>query len=228
MDYQGKYFSILGDSISTLEGYSQPDFAAFYDTEKKLLSGVLTPADTWWGQVVDALGGRLLVNNSFSGSTVCKLPAYEIESYGCSDERTGRLRSDAVTPDVIMVYIGTNDWGHGLAPTPNGWHTGPLTVFSEAYRTMLEKLQINYPEAEIWCFTLAVSKFPEGTFPYRYRGYHMEEYCNVIRTLAAQYGCRLIDLYHNAEPYETIDDFHPSARGMQTLATAVIKSYATA
>lgn len=215
MAYQDKYFSILGDSVSTLEGYSQPDFAAFYDTEKKLLSGVLTPADTWWGQVIDALGGRLLVNNSFSGSTVCKLPAYEIESYGCSDERTGSLHSGDVTPDVIMVYIGTNDWGRGIDPA----------VFAKAYQCMLEKLRKNYPKAELWCFTLAISQFASGEpFPYCYRGYHMEEYCNVIRGLAAQYGCRLIDLYRNADPYETIDDFHPSAGGMLTLATAAINS----
>jgi len=219
MGYQGQYFSVLGDSISTLEGYSQPDFAAFYNTEKKLLSGVLTPADTWWGKVIDGLGGRLLVNNSFSGSTVCRLPAYEIESYGCSDERTGSLHTGDQNPDVILVYLGTNDWGQGLAPVPSVGRAGGLCVFSEAYGCMLEKLKKNYPRAEIWCFTLAVSKFPEGTFPYRYRGHHMEEYCNVIRSAAQTYGCRLIDLYTLAAPYETIDGFHPNARGMQTLVS---------
>ena len=29
-DYQGKYFSILGDSISTLERYSVPEHASYY------------------------------------------------------------------------------------------------------------------------------------------------------------------------------------------------------
>ena len=224
MDYKGKYFSVLGDSVSTLSGYSQPDFAAFYDTEHKLLSGVLTPSDTWWGQVIDALQGRLLVNNSFSGSTVCKLPGYEIESYGCSDERTGALHRDGLTPDVIMVYIGTNDWGRGLAPVPTEQaQNGDRSVFSEAYRCMLEKLKKNYPAAEIWCFTLAVSKPAEGeTFPYCYAGRHMDAYCNVIRDLAQAYDCRLVDLYRCAAPYETIDGFHPDARGMQTLSRAVL------
>ena len=224
MNYENKYFSLLGDSISTLEGCSQPDFAAFYDWEKKLLSGVLTTADTWWGQVIDALGGRLLVNNSFSGSTVCKLPAYEIESYGCSDERTGSLHTDGQNPDVILVYLGTNDWGQGLAPVPSVGRAGGLCVFSEAYRAMLDKLRKNYPQAELWCFTLAVSKFPEGPFPYCYRGHYMDEYCNVIRDLAEEYGCRLIDLYRTAAPYETIDGFHPNAQGMQTLAKGVISA----
>ena len=60
MNYQNKYFSILGDSISTLEGYSQPREAAFYSGERKLKSGVFTPSDTWWGQVIERLGGQLL------------------------------------------------------------------------------------------------------------------------------------------------------------------------
>lgn len=55
--YKGKYFSILGDSISTLQGYSEPEYAVFYDTTRKLESGVLTSLDTWWGQVIEQLGG---------------------------------------------------------------------------------------------------------------------------------------------------------------------------
>ena len=70
--YQNKYFSILGDSMSTLEGYSQPRHAAFYDTARKFESGVLRPSDTWWGMVIEHFGGRLLVNHSVSGSMVCR------------------------------------------------------------------------------------------------------------------------------------------------------------
>ena len=66
-DYKNKLFSVLGDSISTLEGYSVPESAVYYDTAHKLTLGVLTPKDTWWGQVIDHLGGKLLINNSFSG-----------------------------------------------------------------------------------------------------------------------------------------------------------------
>ena len=64
-------FSILGDSISTFSGYSEPAGAEFYDAEKKVLSRVTSQKDTWWGRTIEALGGTLLVNNSFSGSTVC-------------------------------------------------------------------------------------------------------------------------------------------------------------
>ena len=49
--YQNKLFSILGDSISTLGGYSEPEDAAFYVSMKKFEADVFLPEDTWWGQV---------------------------------------------------------------------------------------------------------------------------------------------------------------------------------
>ena len=95
-DYSGKYFSILGDSISTLKGYSYPLDAVFYDELNMLKSDVTSVQKTWWWQVIDNLGGNLLVNNSFSGSMVTKHPLCEIPSYGCSDERTSSLSKNGL------------------------------------------------------------------------------------------------------------------------------------
>lgn len=224
--YKNQYFSILGDSISTLDGYSQPKYAAYYDIARKYESGVFTPSDTWWGQVIEHFGGTLLVNNSISGSTVCKHCLYENPSYGCSDERTAALSFNGRDPDVIMIFMGINDWGYGIKPTPcDISEEVDLSIFSVAYKTMLEKLRKNYPAAELWCFTLPVSicKNRENfVFPYRRSGRHVEEYCEAVRFCAEKYGCRIIDLYRPTTPYDTIDGFHPNAEGMKTLAEAVI------
>ena len=223
--YENKYFSVLGDSLSTLEGYSVPKYAAFYDTARKLEAEVYIPSDTWWGKVIRHFDGRLLVNNSFSGSTVCWSPGYEIQSYGCSEERTSSLGKDGILPDVIMVLMGTNDWGKGTKPMPDGGDSEDLSVFLVAYSKMLEKLKNNYPQAEIWCFTLPVSKCtkdPEFVFPYCYKGIHIEKYCEVIRKCANEKKCRIVDFYAASEPYDTIDRFHPNAQGMKTLAKAAI------
>ena len=224
-NYKNKTFSILGDSVSTLEGYSTPEYCAFYDTDKKLESGVITPQDTWWGMVVSALGGRVLVNNSISGSTVTYSPLYEIPSYACSNERTSSLHLGSDTPNVIMVYIGTNDFGAGVLI--DGDNESDNTVFSVAYKNMLKKLKNNYPLAEIWCFTLAKSRYlkkPSFEFPYLYGGTHIEKYCNAITKIATELNLKVIDLYNNAEPYDTIDGFHPNKSGMTALSTAVLKS----
>ena len=227
--YQNTTFSILGDSISTFEGKSVPEYAAFYDLAHKLEADVFVPGDTWWGSVIDQLGGRLLVNQSIMGSTVCWSPQYEIQSYGCSEERTSSLGHAECDPDVILVYMGTNDWGKGTPLYDDSLQKSPEdtpSIFYPAYRLMIERLRDNYPQAEIWCFTLAKScqtNSSDFVFPYCYRGRHIEEYCKVIRDLAAEYGCRLIDLYACAEPYDTIDGFHPNANGMQTIAKAVLQ-----
>ena len=57
--YKGKLFSVLGDSISTLEGYSVPSDAVFYEGANKLYGDIYAPADTWWGQIINSLGGEL-------------------------------------------------------------------------------------------------------------------------------------------------------------------------
>lgn len=222
--YQNKYFSILGDSISTLAGYNPDDCAVFYDWTNKQLSGVYAPEDTWWGKVIHTLGGHLLVNHSWSGSLVCKHPDCEIESYGCSDARTAALATPCNTPDVVMILLGLNDFGWGMRPMPAAGEQD-LAVFSVAYDRMLEKLRQNYPRAELWCLTLphsCWSKHPEVQIPLVRAGWHQMDYCRVIRSCGEQWGCRVVDIFSLDVPYDTIDGYHPNARGMQTLAEAVL------
>ena len=69
MTKEKKIFSILGDSISTFAGYT-PAEAVFYDIWTKKEAGIFQPEDTWWMQVIDGLGGKLGVNNSYAGSLV--------------------------------------------------------------------------------------------------------------------------------------------------------------
>lgn len=224
--YENKYFSILGDSISTLAGYSEPKEAAYYDGDTRIFSRVATGMDTWWGQVIDALGGRLLVNNSWSGSLVVKHPLCEIPSYGCSDERTSALGKDGVMPDVILVYMGTNDWGHGVRVLQEGTEVADTrSIFSVAYKLMLEKLQKNYPNAEIWCFTMPITRCSAKenfTFPYYFGGRHIEEYCKAITACAEELGCRTVDLYNRSDFPDTMEGFHPTADGMKTIAEMVL------
>ena len=224
--YENKLFSVLGDSISTLSGYSEPGDAVYYEGMRKIEAEVYDPEDTWWGQVIERLGGKLLVNNSFSGSAVCKHPDCTYPSFGCSEERTSALCQSDTKPDVIMIFMGTNDRGLGFPPTPESeWQQRDLAVFSVAYSTMLERVEKNYPGAELWCFTLPVSirsNKPDFVFPYSYGKWHIDDYCEVIRACAAARGCRVIDLYRADIPHDTVDGLHPNAEGMKTLADAVL------
>ncbi len=225
--YFGKQFSILGDSISTLEGYNPKGYKVFYSGENCEKSGVNEIEDTWWGKVINYFGGELLVNNSWSGSRVTKLPGREqLFPSGCSDERTSSLHIGAVKPDVIIVHLGTNDWARGVKLRSETGNYGDIEEnFEQAYSMMLDKVRRNYPVAEIWCCTLCETYIAEKTsfkFPHTYAGIHVEAYNEIVRDMARQKHCKLIDLYDYHMPYDSIDGSHPTRKGMSTIATAVV------
>lgn len=228
--YHGKQFSILGDSISTLAGYNPKGYKVFYNGENCEKSGVKEMENTWWGKVIDFFGGELLVNNSWSGSCVTSSNATLFPS-GCSDERTSCLHINGVKPDVIIIYLGFNDWANGVVL--DGTHfleeSLDLSYFVCAYNKMLENVTSNYPNAEIWCCTLNTTYMSTNQrfkFPYMHGGIHIEEYNREIKQAANYYNCKIADLYKYNTPYDTIDSSHPNADGMNTLATLVIKEMA--
>ena len=75
---KGKTLSALGDSISTFNGVSNTTAAE--TTNSTIADGrwyypapeVSTVDMTWWMQTANALGMKLLVNNSWSGSYIFK------------------------------------------------------------------------------------------------------------------------------------------------------------
>ena len=230
--YFGKKISVIGDSISTFEGYNPQGFSVFYNEEKQQQAAIANVADTWWQTVIDFFGAELLVNNSWSGSRVTKLPGNdELFPSGCSNERTNGLHLGVMKPDVILVYIGTNDWAYGVL---TGVETRIIEgdiheLFFQAYHGMIDKLKKNYPQAEIFCFTLSTTFMSSNcrfNFPHKHGGTHIEVYNNIIKQIADNSGCKLIDLYDYGMPYDALDGSHPNQLGMATIAREVIRSIA--
>ncbi len=199
-----KKISILGDSISTYQGYTNPA-GVFYDLFNATYADMRGVDDTWWMRVIHGLGGTLEVNDSFSSTTV----SGSSPLCSCSDERTSALGH----PDMILVFMGTNDYGY---------HIDTLS-FERDYRTMLRKLQANYPSAEIWCGTLIWSYCIKE----EYNNYYgdlpgglaaLEPYNRIIRAVAKDAGCPVADLAAANVEYAAIDCAHPHADGMKTIA----------
>lgn len=218
--------SILGDSISTLEGYNPSGYNVFFKGEKCIQSGVHTMKDTWWGKVIEYLDGELLVNNSWSGSRVTssEKPGLEFPA-ACSIQRTYGLHTEDGMPDVIIVYIGTNDWGYGVKPIGDSEADACFKCFDFAYAHMMHDIKMNYPDAEIYCCTLNKTYMSSNSlfeFPENVCGYNIREYNYVIRKTASETGCGIIDLYSLNTPYDSIDGSHPTSGGMKTLADMMI------
>lgn len=107
---ENKKVSILGDSISTLDGWNPMGYNVFYKDGICFEADIYNYSDTWWGQVIDYFHCTLLANNSWSGSRVTKLPSRtELFPSGCSSERINGLTIGNETPDIVFVALGDND-----------------------------------------------------------------------------------------------------------------------
>ena len=226
--FAGKTVSILGDSISTFQGWIPEGYACFYPDPDNDIKDV---SQTWWMQVIQNTGMRLLVNGSLSASTVCGDSRAENSGAGCSSNRIVDLMGNTGTvPDVILVYMGINDFFHsidlgsfsGAAAHRNDHY---IWDFTEGYELMLQKLQAVYPTSRIYCMTLLESNSWEGT-RVNANGNTVEDYNSRIRQIAAAHGVSVIDLRNcgiagNELGWHTSDGVHPNRAGAAKIAAYV-------
>ena len=104
---------ILGDSYSTFEGYIQDSFEAYYSESAASETGVDGVEQTWWMRLIRATESRLLLNSSWSGTTICNT-GYCGDCSGSSfitrfDQLAegGFFRENPVY--TILIFGGTND-----------------------------------------------------------------------------------------------------------------------
>ena len=224
----GKRVSILGDSISTFWGYIPEGYTCYYPRANNDITDV---NDTWWMKVINRTGMQLLVNGSWSGSAVCGDSRAENSSAGCSNRRLVELMgADGAVPDVILVYLGANDFFH---PMNLGTFSGQamhrtdhyILDFTEAYELMLQKLQGLYPGSRIYCMTLIEAN--SGDHPrVNANGNTVADYNRRIREIAAAHGIQVIDVHDCGIPvYElnryTGDGTHPNREGAEKMAVYV-------
>ena len=140
---EGKYVSILGDSISTFNGYSNdpsanttiggngPRYdAGAADTKPGSYCLLESVNDTWWMNFAGRVGMELLVNNSWAGSQVFGgqtsdgrvIPAAYLERcVNLHDNTTEDNPGNAdIDPDVIFVYLGINDYNFNRSNVGSG------------------------------------------------------------------------------------------------------------
>ncbi len=136
---------IIGDSISTFQGYS----GGSYQYPKSGVYEDFTVQDTWWQQLIYSKmsGACLDINTSNCGSTVQKHASKGQPSFL---DRYSKL----VSPTVILINGGTNDsWSYRL-PLGSLDFSLPLASldeyqFAQAYDKLVRLCQRDYPSAQI-------------------------------------------------------------------------------
>lgn len=229
---KGKTFSILGDSISTYEGYIPSGYVDFYPMNGE----VRDVEETWWKMLINETGMELCANGSSAGSTcVGDSMSTDEPKYACGNYRIGDLiGSGGVFPDIIIVYMGTNDLLTGVPLGENDGtqpvEEGMVETFSDAYSLILDKLESQYPDTQIFCATLPQIGDWGVTRPFETfvnsRGLTSEDYDRQIEIIAGNKGFNTIDLLNcgitidNMLKYIT-DGVHPNSAGMKLIRDAV-------
>lgn len=121
--YEGKYLSMMGDSISSFAGVTNnTDYnAALYNNRTYYSTTQMNDyTQMYWGRLAEDCGMEICVPNGWSSSRVygggSGDPDVDEANKGKSDNML--LRSTTLhnaqgqEPDVILLYMGVNDIGH--------------------------------------------------------------------------------------------------------------------
>lgn len=249
---EDKTISILGDSISTFENISCADAALtsnstikdnrlFY-TDGRLGVGL---KDTWWMQITEELGGKILVNNSCSNSTVFDpTGADSSQAYmdRCLNLHDDTGENSGEEPDIIIVYIGINDFSYNkdclgtfteidfsslITETEDSVFYADPTTTCEAYAIMLHKIITRYKDSEVYCFNFPLKNNMSAENYERFKQYNES-----IVMLCDKFGCNIVDLFSVIDLKDSseshmcyYDGVHPNKNGMDFITNAFIDSF---
>ena len=147
---------IIGDSYSTFENCVPNDnHVWYYENVDNGRTDVIKKEQTWWWQLINETDSALLLNESFSGATVCNterptIPhtSFVYRLHGLIER--GFFKENAI--DTVFVFGGTNDsWIDsplGKAKYENFTEEDLKEVFP-AYSYLLKTLKETAPQAKI-------------------------------------------------------------------------------
>ena len=104
---------IMGDSYSTYKGYIPEGYSYYYSDERTETPIVKGVEKTWWNILANENNLNIILNDSFSGSTICNTvrESLTVESSFVSriDKYIVEKFFDKNTIDTMFIFGGTND-----------------------------------------------------------------------------------------------------------------------
>lgn len=203
--------AVLGDSYSTFEGYIPNGYSCYYPRPDVPELRVDSVEKTWWKPLTEREGSELLVNCSYSGSTVC-YTSYDgvIRAETSFLERAKEYFCGKYRPDTLFVFGGTNDtWAGspiGELP-PEGAEIGAedCKKVLPATAALFRLLRKENPDMRIVALLNPILK---------------PEIADAITTECHRVGGDMI-----AFSELDCEGGHPTDRGMQTIRDGILKFY---
>ncbi len=173
MELKGKKINFLGDSITEGHGTSGKD-ATFWSVIGKRTEATVRGY---------GIGGTRIA------------PQHDPNSDHTDDDYVRRADTMDADADIVVVFGGTNDYGHGDAPFGHMSDREPTTFYGSMH-TLCRKLIARYPEAVI-VFLTPTHRLQEERL-INERGIRnvatLDEYADAIREVAAYYGLPVMDM----------------------------------
>ncbi len=211
MELQGKTVAFLGDSIT--EGQGTTSSKKRYDT--------LAARALGFQALNYGIGGTRIAHQHHASEK----PRWDLCFCG---------RAYLIDPraDLILVFGGANDYGHGDAPFGTLGDCTPDT-FCGAVDFLMRLLQQRYPKSRLAFLTPIRRLGGEAPYDHPYKlpdARPLEDYAQVILEKGRQYGIPVLDTYHelgidpnvpgDCEEY-TVDGTHLNDNGHRKLAQLV-------
>ncbi len=215
MELKNKKIVFLGDSITEGVGVANPE-NRFVDRIAKQT-------------------GAICKNFGISGTRIAKQTVPSENSNWDKDfiSRVPELDGDA---DIVVVFGGTNDWGHGDAKLGSFDNRDPYTFYGGLH-TLYTMLIEKYPASQIVILTPLhrnneLEYVSREDMPQANKPYILKDYVEVIRQMAEYYSIPVLDMYKTSGIQPAIpvitetyipDGLHPNDAGHKLLANRIIK-----
>ncbi len=200
---------IFGDSYSTFHGYIPEHYAAYY-WQDPTPHGVCRVEQTWWHQLITETNSNMVLNDSWSGSTVgyTGYPGEDTEVNSFIARLEKYIKADYFSDkdiDTVFIFGGTNDCWCGAEVGKlqfEDWQKDDLYRVLPAVCYFIHRLRSTLPDSRlIWLINTELSEsITEG-----------------IKDACRNFGIEYITFEH----IDKISD-HPTPPGMAQIKDAIV------
>ncbi len=214
MELNGIKINFLGDSITEGHGVSDNDHR--------------------FTNIIEKTTGAICRNYGIGGTRFAR----QNDEENRDDDYCSRFSKMDDDADIVAVFGGTNDFGHGNAPLGEFKDRTPDTFYG-ACHFLFSGLITKYPTAKIVVFTplhRCNEDDPRGDGRYPFDFGTLKDYVNIIREIAEYYSLPVLDLFAESglQPCVPVirekyipDGLHPNDAGHIILAEKIISFFKT-